>query len=193
MFANLYQRLENWAHSKHFLPGITLASFLESTIVPIPIETLLIPVSQMRRDKVWWIATLATLGCIAGALIAYVIGMWFFDAYSTQILSWFSEPERFLEIQTRMHEEGFWFIVLAGIAPIPLQLAMLAAGVSHYPIGLYILAIAISRFIRYFGIAWLVLRFGDQTEALFRQYQWKAVSVLSGVIILLWIANITLF
>ena len=193
MVANLYQRLENWAHSKYFLSGITLASFLESIIVPIPIETILIPVSQIRRDKVWWIATLATLGCIVGALIAYIVGMWFFDTYSTQILSWFNDPQQFYEIQTRMHEEGFWFIVLAGIAPIPLQLAMLAAGVSHYPIGLYILAIAISRFIRYFGIAWLVLRFGDQTEALFRQYQWKAVTVLSGIILLLWTANITLF
>jgi len=193
MFANLYQRLENWAHSKYFLSGITLASFLESIIVPIPIETILIPVSQIRRDKVWWIATLATLGCIVGALIAYIVGMWFFDTYSTQILSWFNDPQQFNEIQTRMHEEGFWFIVLAGIAPIPLQLAMLAAGVSHYPIGLYILAIAISRFIRYFGIAWLVLRFGDQTEALFRQYQWKAATVLSGIILLLWTANITLF
>lgn len=193
MFANLYQRLENWAHSKYFLSGITLASFLESIIVPIPIETILIPVSQIRRDKVWWIATLATLGCIVGALIAYIVGMWFFDTYSTQILSWFNDPQQFNEIQTRMHEEGFWFIVLAGIAPIPLQLAMLAAGVSHYPIGLYILAIAISRFIRYFGIAWLVLRFGDQTEALFRQYQWKAVTVISGIILLLWTANITLF
>lgn len=193
MFANLYERLENWAHSKYFLSGITLASFLESIIVPIPIETILIPVSQIRRDKVWWIATLATLGCIVGALIAYIVGMWFFDTYSTQILSWFNDPQQFNEIQTRMHEEGFWFIVLAGIAPIPLQLAMLAAGVSHYPIGLYILAIAISRFIRYFGIAWLVLRFGDQTEALFRQYQWKAVTVISGIILLLWTANITLF
>ena len=193
MFANLYKRLLRWAHSKHFLYGITLASFLESIIVPIPIETLLIPVSQIRRDKVWWIATMATLGCIVGALIAYVIGMWFFDTYSTQILSLLNDPNRFEEIQTRMHDEGFWFIVLAGIAPIPLQLAMLAAGVSHYPIGLYILAIAISRIIRYFGIAWLVLRYGDQTEALFRQYQWKAVTVLSGIIIVLWIAKFTLF
>ena len=136
---------------------------------------------------------MATLGCIVGALIAYVVGMWFFDTYSTQILSLFNDPNRFEEIQTRMHDEGFWFIVLAGIAPIPLQLAMLAAGVSHYPIGLYILAIAISRIIRYFGIAWLVLRYGDQTEALFRQYQWKAVTVLSGIIIVLWIIKSTLF
>ena len=57
----------------------------------------------------------------------------------------------------RMNNEGFRFIVLAGIAPIPLQLATVVAGASGYPLGWYILAI-LPRVLRYFGIAWLVWR-----------------------------------
>lgn len=189
MLSSLYRRLSKWAHGQYMLSGVAVASFLESILIPIPIEALLVPLSQVRRDKVWWIATVATLGCIVGALIAYALGLWLFAQYEQSILGWFGDPQGFSAIQTRMHEEGFWFIVLAGIAPIPLQLAMVAAGVSGYPIGLYILAIALSRMIRYFGIAWLVLRFGDQTEALLRKHQYKAVLGLSSVFILIWMGQ----
>lgn len=182
----LRKKLKHWVHSRYLLPGVTLASFLESTIVPIPIETLLIPLSQLRRDKVWHIATVATLGCILGALLAYMIGFWVFDIFKDDIIRAFGDPELFTNIQQRMADEGFWFIVLAGILPIPLQLAMVAAGVSAYPIGWFILAIALSRILRYFGIAWLVLLFGNQAENVLRKYKWKAIFFVSLVIFLIW-------
>ena len=115
MFKILGDKLQHWVHSKYLLPGVTFASFLESTIVPIPIETLLIPLSQLRRDKVWQIATVATLGCILGALLAYMIGFWVFDIFEDDIINAFGDPEIFTDIQQRMAQEGFWFIVLAGI------------------------------------------------------------------------------
>lgn len=193
MFDRIAQRLSQWVRSKHFLSGITLASFLESIVVPIPIETLLIPVTQMRRDKAWWIATVATLGCIAGALVAYGIGFWLFATFETQILGWLDEPEALIGIQMRIKAEGFWFIVLAGILPIPLQLAMLAAGVSGYHLGLYIMAIALSRMLRYFGIAWLVLTFGNRAENFLRRYQYNAIIGLSLIVMSLWAGQRWLF
>ena len=49
---------KHWAESPHMLAGIGAASFAESTVVPIPIETVLIPVSQLP-DKMQ-IAAVAT-------------------------------------------------------------------------------------------------------------------------------------
>lgn len=193
MFDRIAQRLSQWVRSKHFLSGIALASFLESIVVPIPIETLLIPVTQMRRDKAWWIATIATLGCIAGALVAYGIGFWLFATFETQILGWLDEPAALTGIQMRIKAEGFWFIVLAGILPIPLQLAMLAAGVSGYHLGLYVMAIALSRMLRYFGIAWLVLTFGNRAENFLRRYQYNAIIGLSLIVMSLWAGQRWLF
>ncbi len=175
------------------LAGIGAASFAESTVVPIPIETVLIPVSQLRRDKIWHIATVATLGCIVGALLGYAIGLWVFNLFESHIISLFGDQATFDDIMWRMNTEGFWFIVLAGIAPIPLQLAMIAAGASGYPLGWYLVAIAISRVLRYFGIAWLVLRFGDRAEAMLREYKWKAVTILSGCIVIIWLGRTYLF
>ena len=61
--------------SDNMLSGITVASLLESTIVPIPLEAVLVPLMQARRDKLWLIALMATLGCLVGAIIGYGIGI----------------------------------------------------------------------------------------------------------------------
>ena len=56
----LKQKTRQFIDSKHMLSGITLASFLESTIVPIPLEAVLVPLMQARREKLWLIALMAT-------------------------------------------------------------------------------------------------------------------------------------
>ncbi len=52
----LKQKTRQFIDSKHMLKSITVASFLESTIVPIPLEAVLVPLMQARREKLWLIA-----------------------------------------------------------------------------------------------------------------------------------------
>jgi membrane protein DedA with SNARE-associated domain len=75
-------------------------------------------------------------------------------------------------------DHGFWAIVGIGVAPIPFQIAMLVAGASHYSIALFLLAAAIARGIRYYGLAALVRNFGDRAESLWQEH---AGWVLAGV------------
>ena len=63
------QKTRQFIDSKHMLTGITVASFLESTIVPIPLEAVLVPLMQARREKLWLIALMATLGCASGCIV----------------------------------------------------------------------------------------------------------------------------
>jgi len=66
----LKQKTRNFIESKHMLSGITIASFLESTIVPIPLEAVMVPLMQAQREKLWLIALMATLGCVVGHYLA---------------------------------------------------------------------------------------------------------------------------
>jgi membrane protein YqaA with SNARE-associated domain len=54
--------------------------------------------------------------------------------------------------------------------PIPFQVAMILAGVSGYPVHLFLLAALIARGVRYYGLAWLVWRFGDGAGRLWRRH-----------------------
>ncbi len=166
------------------LTGIGVASFLESTVLPISLETMLIPLMQKRREKLWLIAAITTVGCMLGALVGYSVGYFLFDMTRHLIMQYVTTEEQFQIFQTTMQQQGFWFIFSTGVTPVPLQLAMLAAGVSQYSLFLYMLAVTSSRIVRYFGLAVLVYYFGDKTEKLIRQYKWQAVVVAIVAILL---------
>ncbi|MDO6474355.1 VTT domain-containing protein [Alteromonas sp. 1_MG-2023] len=172
--------------SRHMLKGITLASFLESTIVPVPLEAILIPLMQARREKLWSIALMATLGCVIGALFGYALGYYLFDLTGDWIINTFSDPEQFKQVSAKMEQQGFWFVLTLGIAPIPFQIAMLAAGATKYSLLLFLLATIIARSIRYFGLALAVYVAGDKAEALIRRYKTKAILALTVVVLLIW-------
>lgn len=184
----LKHKTQKMVDSKHMLKGITIASFLESTIVPIPLEAVMIPLMQARRDKLWWIALMATLGCIVGALFGYALGYFLFDILGDQLIELISNQQQFQRVEQKMQAQGFWFVLTLGIAPIPFQIAMLAAGATHYSIGLFLLATAIARSIRYFGLAAAVYFAGNSAERIIRQHKTKAMILLTvGVVVLWWL------
>lgn len=168
------------------LRNITFASFLESTIVPIPLEAVLVPLMQARREKLWMIALMATLGCVAGALFGYTIGYFLFDAIGQDLITWFGSEQQFDSVRQKMDAQGFWFVLTLGIVPIPFQIAMLAAGVTKYSILLFLLATVIARTIRYFGLALLVKLLGNRAEHLIRRYKTRAMIAITVAIALLW-------
>lgn len=187
----LKKKTRQFIDSKHMISGITTASFLESTIVPIPLEAVLVPLMQARREKLWLIALMATVGCIIGALFGYALGYFLFDAVGDWIISTFSNPEQFEIIKQKMQKQGFWFVLTLGIVPIPFQIAMLAAGATKYSLSLFLIAATIARAIRYFGLAILVYYAGDKAEYMLRKHKVKTIIVLTTLVLLAWgISNV---
>lgn len=172
--------------SKHMLTGLTLASFLESTIVPIPLEAVMIPLMQARRDSLWLIALMVTVGCVVGALFGYALGYYLFDLIGQWAIDTFFSQSQFDNVKEQMQNQGFWFVMTLGIAPIPFQVAMLAAGATQFSLGLFLLATVIARSLRYFGLALVVYYTGERAEQLIRRYRMKAVIAITVLVLLLW-------
>lgn len=183
----LKRKTKALVESEHMLRGLTIASFLESTIVPVPLEAVLIPLMQAKRDKLWLLAFMATLGCIAGALLGYAIGYFLFDAVGQDLISWFGSEQQFERVTEKMESQGFWFVLTLGIVPVPFQIAMLAAGATKYSIWLFLLATIIARSLRYFGLALVVKIFGNQAERFIRRYKTKAMIGITLVAAGLWL------
>ncbi|MAL95116.1 MAG: alkaline phosphatase [Haliea sp.] len=175
--------------SRHALWGLTLASFLESTVVPIPLEALLIPMMQARRRQMFLFALLALLGCLAGVALGYAAGLWLFGVAGDQLIAWFSTPEQFERARQAMESRGFWFVLSVGVTPVPFQTAMLVSGATGFSFGLFMLASALARGLRYFGLALLVYWAGDQAEALFRRHtRWVSAVLLVAFVLVLWLS-----
>lgn len=172
--------------SKHMLKGITLASFLESTIVPIPLEAVMVPLMQARRESLWQIALMATIGCVIGAVFGYALGYYLFDMVGQWLIDTFFNQEQFDNVKQQMQNQGFWFVMTLGIAPIPFQVAMLAAGATQYSLPFFLLATVIARSIRYFGLAVVVYYTGDKAEQLIKRYKMRAVIAITAAVLLIW-------
>jgi len=186
MVKQLKRKTKDLVESDYMLGGVFTASFLESTIVPIPLEAVLIPLMQERRDKLWQIAFLATLGCILGAVFGYALGYFIFELLRDWIIANWITEQQLDTVMHRINTEGFWFIMTLGVAPIPFQIAMLAAGATHFSLPLFLLATALSRAMRYFGIALVVYVAGDKAEALIKQYKFATVGLITLVLIGAW-------
>lgn len=154
--------------------------------MPIPLEAILIPLMQARREKLWAISAMALLGCGIGAALGYALGFFVFDLLGDQVIAMLSTPEQFESIRQQIHLHGFWYVLSVGITPIPFQIAMLAAGATGYAFLLYMLATIISRGIRYFGLGLLVCLFGNQAQNIFEEHKIGASIFITVLIGLIW-------
>ena len=163
----------SWAvrltRSRHGMAGLFAASFLETTILPVPIEVVLVPMMATNRVRAWLLATIALAGCLAGAAVGYGVGLFLFETvgqWLLQVMDWQAAFENF---QATFEANGFWAIIAVGVTPVPFQVAMLAAGLTEYPFTLFMLAASLARGVRYFGLALLVNLFGQTVVAWVRR------------------------
>lgn len=184
--SRLKHRTRQLVESKHMLSGITVASLLESTIVPIPLEAVMVPLMQARRDKLWMIALMATAGCLVGAVIGYGLGYYLFGLVGDWVIQTFSSQPQFDQVKQQMQNQGFWFVMTLGIAPIPFQIAMLAAGATKFSLALFVAATIIARSVRYFGLALVVYIAGNKAEHFIRKYKGWAIAGLTALVLALW-------
>ncbi|PFG09750.1 MULTISPECIES: YqaA family protein [unclassified Marinobacter] len=185
-------RIKRWAirliYSRHAFWGLGIASFLESILIPIPLEVILVPLMQARRSQIFLLSTIALLGCLAGATVGYFVGYFVFDAAGQLLVEMVSTPEQFEHVRMRMEGDGFWFIMSVGVIPIPFQIAMLAAGATRYSFFLFMLASALSRALRYYGLGMLVLIAGNHAQAIFERHKVSAAIVVTTVVLVIWAA-----
>ncbi|MGF1551734.1 MAG: YqaA family protein [Paracoccaceae bacterium] len=166
---------------------LALASFLESTIVPIPLETLVVPLMVANPERAWRIAHAIFAGCLVGALMFYVLGNLLYEPVIEPAIETLGLTETFQETRQRLDESGlFWAVFLISLAPLPFQLATLGAGTMGENVVVFMAAVALSRGIRYYGLAFLAERFGARILELAGG---RRQALVSGVVLLvaLWL------
>ncbi|MDU0356271.1 VTT domain-containing protein [Paraglaciecola aquimarina] len=189
MIHYLQNKTKQLVDSPKLFGVLMIMSFLESIIVPIPLETILIPLMQAKRKSIWLLAFWATVGCVLGAIVGYLVGYFLFETFSEQIASWFSDPQQLKEVTEQMQVKGFWYVLSIGLVPIPFQIAMLAAGAAKYSFVMFIVATFIARSLRYFGLALLVKLVGNQAEALFKKYKLPTTIGITLIVGIVWFAS----
>ncbi|AWL11580.1 Undecaprenyl-diphosphate phosphatase [Saliniradius amylolyticus] len=176
------QWLQRLLDSNHALVILFFFSALEATIIPVPLELVLIPYMLAERHKIWRIASVALAGCLFGASMGYWVGFGLYESVGQWFLSYTGGQAQFNEFLANMEGNGFWAIFMVGLTPVPFQIAQLAAGASQYSYWLFLVASLLSRSLRYYGLALLVMLIGEQAMTLWRKH---SVSVGIGLLVIL--------
>jgi membrane protein YqaA with SNARE-associated domain len=105
-----------------------------------------------------------------------------FDSAGLWLLEAFNYTQQFDSFRQRFSNHAFWLILMVGVTPIPFQVAALTSGVAGYPWWLFLLAAAIARGVRYFGLAAAVWWKGDQAQTFIQRH--KKTSIVIGVVVI---------
>jgi membrane protein YqaA with SNARE-associated domain len=157
--------------SKHAGWGVFVASLAESTFVPIPLEVVLLPLLIARREKAWAYAAFALAGCLLGASIGYVVGMLAYETIGQWFVGVMGLEGQMERVKGKIEDRGFWYVLFVAISPVPFQLGYLGAGLAGFSFWLFLLASAIGRGVRYFGLVVLVLVLGKAAGPWLERHQ----------------------
>ena len=163
------RRLDRAARGRRALPALFAGSVIESSVLPWPIEFPLLAVMLRGRRHVLPATLAVTAGSALGCLIMYLAGLAALEA-----LAPFIEGAGSVEAaRSRMETAGAWAVFVAMMAPVPVQLASLAAGLAGVPVSWFILAVITGRFLRYAAMAVLVYLVGERLTAWWAARSWR--------------------
>ena len=174
MIRSLYTRVLRLAETRWALPALAGTAFLESAILPIPPDALLIPMVLARRERAWLYAAVCTAGSVLGGLLGYAIG-YYLAPVGTWILGHMGHAGGLQNFQSWYARFGVWVILVKGLTPIPYKLVTIASGLARFSLPMFVGASVLTRGARFFVEAGLLQH--PQARALLDRHLGWAVGV----------------
>jgi len=180
----LYDWTLEWAKHPHSTKALSVLSFLEASIFPLPVDPLLLAMGFAKPKKSLYYAFVTTTFSVAGALAGYFIGV-----YAWQFLSpWFFEfifsQESFEKVVIHLQGATFLSIFVAGFSPIPFKVFTIAGGVVAAPLIPFVTASILSRGLRYFILGAIIYKMGPRAQIWIEKHFEKITYAVSILLIL---------
>ena len=163
-------------------PGLFLISFLDSSVLTFPVinDLLLIELSIQHPARMPLYAFMAMLGSVLGCVLLYFIARKGGETFFKKKAGNKGEV-----IRQWVEKNGFAGMLAAALLPppTPFKIFVFAAGVFEVPLWSYTAAISVARAIRYFGVGYLAIRYGDNALPYLTQHK-LPVAVAALVLVL---------
>jgi len=165
---NLLRRLYDWciaaAHKPYALWILGAVSFAESSFFPVPPDIMLIPMALAYPQRAYAMAAWCTVTSVAGGVLGYAIGALLYDSVGAWLIQLYGYGDKVETFRQVYAEWGGWIILAKGLTPIPYKVVTITSGFAGYNFGLFLLFSVITRGARFFILAFLLHRYGDQAR-----------------------------
>jgi membrane protein YqaA with SNARE-associated domain len=167
---NFLRRMYDWcidaSHKPHAMWTMGAISFAESSFFPVPPDVMLIPMALARPERAYVIAAWCTAASVAGGVVGYAIGALLYDSVGGWLMQLYGYTDKVEVFRAAYAEWGAWIILLKGLTPIPYKVVTITSGFAGYSLPLFILFSIIARALRFFMIAFLLHRYGEQARVM---------------------------
>lgn len=162
-------------------PGLFLISFLDSSVLTFPVinDLLLIELCIQHPARMPLYAIMAALGSTLGCLLLYFIAR-----KGGEALFHRKAGKRAERIRHWVVNNGFGGMLIAALLPppTPFKIFVFAGGVFEVPLWSFTSAIGIARLVRYFGIGYFAVKYGNNALPFIGQHKWQVALGLVALV-----------
>ncbi len=191
MLRALYVWTLRWAGSRHAPTALGAVSFVESSVFPIPADVLFIPMCLAHPERSMRYAAIATVTSVLGGIAGWLLGYYAFDLLARPALEFYGKLEAFNSLKGTTGDSAILFmLVTSGLSHIPpMKVVTILSGVIAFDLKLFILSAIMARGARFYGLAWLLRRYGVAITVFIER---RLVWVAAGLTLLLVLAYVAL-
>jgi membrane protein YqaA with SNARE-associated domain len=162
-----------------------LLAFIDSAGIPVSVgmDALIILMGVRAPGTVWFAATLAVLGSLAGNLLLFLGARKGGERFVKGPASP-GNPQRFRGWFARYGLITVFLPALLPFPPLPLKVFVVTAGIFRAPLRSFVAVIVAARAIRYYGEAYLGVKLGKESLTFLKQNAWPLAAAVAGLCVL---------
>lgn len=162
-------------------------AYLESIIIPIPADPLLIAKATAEPRKAISLSLWISLFSVLGGVTGYFLGAVLWESISPFIFEYLMSEEIFSIITARLSESVFLFILLGAFTPLPFKAFALTAGSMNLPFLPFFLGCVIGRGLRFTVLGGLIYFFGSSIKSFMDKWL-EVIFIILGLLVAFLIA-----
>lgn len=177
--------IQKLSKMKHFKLVLFVTAVLEATISPVLPEALILVVLAYRKDMSWkLVSAVSALGSACGSVLMYILGVFFYESYGTQILKFIHGEAVAEKARLLFEQNAFLAQFTASLTPLPDRVFSLLAGAFLVSLPIVFIATFLGRLLRAGVVAYLSYEYGDEARFYIKKHTKQTLIALVVVIIL---------
>lgn len=177
------ERGAKWLRSRHGGWVLAAISFTESLFAPIIIDPFLVAFIFAKRESWIRFTAISVIFSVLGGVAGYALGILFYDTLGEPILAMYGLTDDFASVAASIDANGFVFVLLGALTPIPYKLVAIAAGLLHMNFVTFLFASIVGRFLRLGLVGLAAYAVGPHALPLIRKHLLLFAYIVAGLLL----------
>jgi membrane protein YqaA with SNARE-associated domain len=180
MLRGLYDWTMALARRKTAVWWLAIVAFVESSVFLVPADVLFLPMVLAKPNRAMHYAFIATLFSVLGGIAGWFLGHYAFESIARPVLEFYGKLHAFEELQHSVNYETIVLLLItSGLAHLPpIKVVTILSGAANISLSLFIISAVITRGARFFILAGLLRRYGEDI----RHFIEKRLGLISAVV-----------